>query len=120
MATVPTIEQWVFQKLTQKLGKDPAVVRTEAEFAVTLKGGQDIDKFVKVSDFLVEVLWLSKTDADDLSMQVQEALRSLADENFILQSSLRNESAERSGDTALWSYLAIVQLRHRRRNEWEV
>lgn len=119
MATVRTIEQWVFDKLEQKLGVQPAVVKTEAEFSVTLKGGQDIDRFIKVSDFLVEALWLSKTAADDLQAEVQDALLSLADENFILQASIRNESADRSSD-GLWSYVAIVQLRHRKRSEWVV
>lgn len=119
MATVGTIEQWVRAKLEQKLGQTPAVVKTEAMFAVTLKGGQDIDRFIKVSDFLVEVLWMAKDEADDLQKQVQEALRELVRENFILQVSLRNESADRNAD-GLWSYLAIVQLRHRRRDEWQI
>lgn len=120
MATVRTIEQWVFEKLAQKLGTEPAVVRTEAAFSVMLKGGQDVDKFVKVSDFLVEVVYLSKTEADDLAAAVQDALHELVNENFILQVSLRNESADRPADRDVWSYVAIVQLRHRRRDEWVV
>lgn len=119
MATVRTIEQWVFEKLEQKIGKEPAVVKAQAEFAITLKAGQDIDKFIKVSDFLVEVLWLSKTAADDLQATVQDALLELSKENFILQASIRNETASRSSDS-IWSYAAIVQLRHRKRSEWTV
>ena len=118
MATVRTIEQWVFSKLEQKTGTRPSALPGENLFSIKKVAGQDVSIHVAISDFLMETIALSKDDADTLQADLVSSFYELRDENFILQSTVRNETSQENNE--LWRYITVMQLRHRKRNEWEV
>lgn len=113
-----TIEQFISLWLANKLQRQIKTTVTENEISVTLDDAEDVNKFIRESTFAIVVQFESKKDAAETSMAVQEAFKSLSNENYIMGASVLTEQANPEELPRVWEYYVAVKVRHRRRTSW--
>lgn len=113
-----TFEEYVFNYIKNSVGYDLKTTVKDDSISLDLEDGNDVNRFVRESTFLLVMRFKGKRTSAQASEAVKRAFRNLGKENYVMGSNLISEHSSIEGEPSFWEYGVTVLVRHRNRDNW--